>query len=200
MVTTRGAAGTTTALAGTAHADAARTGTAHTGTARTTTALAVVLWTAVLAGCQTPGDTSAGDTGGPGDTPVSTEDRPGATPTPSPTSPAPSSVTADLTIVVDATGEGATETYTLTCGPEGGHHPEPAGACAAIAAGGGVDAFAPTPRDVACTEQWGGPQKATVQGTVDGQQVDAAFDRTDGCEISRWDRLAVLFGPGGGLL
>lgn len=153
---------------------------------------AVALAALLLAGC------ASLEPGGSPDDPVSSDDSPG--PTPSPTEEPPAEpVTADLTIVVDATGEGATQTFTLTCSPDGGDHPDPAAACAALARAG-VEAFAPTPRGVACTEQWGGPQVATVQGTVDGEQISARFDRTNGCEISRWDRLAPVFGPDAGLV
>ena len=167
--------------------------------------IAVVLAVA-LGGCQTGRD----DAGSPGasdddavttspDDPVSDDD-PGASPTPSdePNEPA-TPVAADLTIVVDATGEGATTTHTLTCDPTGGDHPDAQAACAAIAAGG-PDAFEPTPMDVACTEQWGGPQTATVTGTVGGEAVNAEFSRTNGCEISRWAALEPLFGPDAGLM
>ena len=163
------------------------TGAAMVGTV----ALAALL----LAGC------ASLEPGGSPDDPVSSDDSPGSTPisTPSPTQEPPAEpATVDLTIVVDATGEGATQTFTLTCSPDGGDHPDPAAACAALAQAG-VEAFAPTPRGVACTELWGGPQVATVQGTVDGEQISARFDRTDGCQISRWDRLAPVFGPDAGL-
>jgi hypothetical protein len=42
---------------------------------------------------------------------------------------------------------------------------------------------------------YGGPQVAEVRGTWDGVDVDARFQRTDGCEIARWDRLAPLLQP-----
>ena len=153
---------------------------------------AVALAALLLAGC------ASLEPGGSPDDPVSSDDSPGSTPSPIEAPPA-EPVTADLTIVVDATGEGATQTFTLTCSPDGGDHPDPAAACAALARAG-VEAFAPTPRGVACTEQWGGPQVATAQGTVDGEQISARFDRTNGCEISRWDRLAPVFGPDVGLV
>jgi hypothetical protein len=143
--------------------------------------LAVTLAAALLlTACQTPRD-----------------DDP--TPSASPGPPA-TAVAADLTITVDATGEGATQTFTLTCDPVGGDHPDAAAACDTLAAAGGADAFAPTPRDVACTEQWGGPQTATIEGTVAGERVSGTFDRTNGCEISRWDHLEALFGPDAGLM
>ena len=174
---------------------------------RPTTTLAVALAALLaLTACQTGRDDDA-DAGAPDDgaatvspdDPVSDDD-PTSSPAPS-EEPTATPVAAELTVVVDATGEGATTTYTLTCEPVGGDHPDAEAACAAIAAGGGTAAFAPTPMDVACTEQWGGPQVATVTGTVGGQAVNAQFSRTNGCEISRWETLAPLFGDAGsGLL
>ncbi|HMO11960.1 MAG TPA: SSI family serine proteinase inhibitor [Actinotalea sp.] len=107
-------------------------------------------------------------------------------------------VAADLTVSLDSTGSGTSETWTLTCEPAGGDHPDPDAACAALAAAGGAPAFDPVPRDTAGTEIWGGPQVATVEGTVDGVRVSADFSRTNGCEISRWDALADLLGSPGG--
>jgi hypothetical protein len=52
--------------------------------------------------------------------------------------------------------------------------------------------FAPTPADQACTQIYGGPETATVKGTLDGQPVDASFKRTNGCEISRWKTVQAL--------
>ena len=53
--------------------------------------------------------------------------------------------------------------------------------------------FEPTPGDVACTQQYGGPETATVTGTFKGEQVDAKFSRQNGCEIARWeDALPLL--------
>ena len=52
----------------------------------------------------------------------------------------------------------------------------------------------PVPPDVACTEIYGGPATARVRGTLAGHRVDARFDRTNGCEIARWNRNAALLG------
>jgi hypothetical protein len=52
----------------------------------------------------------------------------------------------------------------------------------------------PVPPDVACTQIYGGPATARVRGELRGETVDARFDRTDGCEIERWDRNRVLLG------
>ena len=39
---------------------------------------------------------------------------------------------------------------------------------------------------------FGGPEQATVVGTVNGEEIDAAFERSNGCELDRWDRMAAL--------
>ncbi len=40
---------------------------------------------------------------------------------------------------------------------------------------------------------YGGPEEAHVYGTFQGEEVDATFNRGNGCEIERWDSLAPLF-------
>ena len=55
-----------------------------------------------------------------------------------------------------------------------------------------ADAFAPTPRDRACTEIYGGPERATVKGTLHGEAIDARFSRNNGCEIERWKKVSEL--------
>ena len=55
------------------------------------------------------------------------------------------------------------------------------------------DPFAPLPDGIVCTEIYGGPQVAEVRGTFRGRPVQARFNRTNGCEIDRWDRVAFLF-------
>ena len=57
----------------------------------------------------------------------------------------------------------------------------------------GADLFAPPPTDQICTEIYGGPEVATVTGTLDGKDVDATFTRTNGCEIGRFDAAAPLW-------
>ena len=86
---------------------------------------------------------------------------------------------------------GAGKTWTLTCGPVGGTHPQRAKACRALAA---VPApFAPAPEDVACIEIFGGPQEALVRGRYKGRRVWVRFIRQDGCQIARWDRIRAVF-------
>jgi hypothetical protein len=155
---------------------------------------------ALLAGCG--GDTSGGD--------VSTEPRPSgsasgpAMPTPGTDSsgspqgePGGSDLIdpTELRVTVD-TGTGQTRTYTLRCDPPGGDHPDPEAACEALAR---MQApFAPLPKGMLCTEVYGGPQTAKIEGTYRGVPTLAEFHRTDGCEISRWDAYAAVLVERGG--
>ena len=64
-------------------------------------------------------------------------------------------------------------------------------ACAAIA---GLDAgdFDPPPTDQPCTELFGGPDIATIEGQIDGEDIDAELSRANGCEIERFDAAVPL--------
>ncbi len=101
-----------------------------------------------------------------------------------------------LTIRVDDGVGTLARSYTLTCEPAGGTHPEAAAACTALAVR--LHPFAATPTGTACTDIYGGPQRATVEGTYRGSKVDATFGRGNGCEIARWDALVVVFRETGG--
>jgi hypothetical protein len=99
-----------------------------------------------------------------------------------------------LTVTVRNAGSEIDGTYELYCGPDGGSHPDPRGACAALERDSrwGKDVFAPAPEGGFCTMQYGGPATAHVTGTWAGRPVDATYDRRDGCGIARWDRLVPL--------
>jgi hypothetical protein len=95
---------------------------------------------------------------------------------------------AQLVITVDDDGEGGAPArkLELDCA-----EPTDSRACGAVA---GVSArdLAPTPPDTACTQLFGGPETATVKGQIRGEDVDATFSRSDGCEIERWKRVEPL--------
>jgi hypothetical protein len=88
-------------------------------------------------------------------------------------------------------GDAPSQSWTLRCEPAGGTHPAAEAACRALAAN--ERALRPVPPDVGCTQIFGGPQVARVTGTYRGNAITAWFNRTNGCEIARWDRLAPLF-------
>lgn len=102
--------------------------------------------------------------------------------------------TAGTSLTVTITAGADARDWTVTCDPAGGTHPRPESACdfLELARRWGQDPFAPVPGDAVCSQQYGGPQVATVRGTWRGRPVDATFKRTDGCEISRWDNAVPL--------
>lgn len=147
----------------------------------------------------------------PGTTPASpSEPAPDAEstiPAPSPSAPSaipsgPGKGNAELAISeVPDEGQPAVN-YTLVC-RDGlpaaeSQHPSADAACAALKANAALLNPPPKSPDRVCTEQYGGPQKATISGVVDGVPVEAAFSRTDGCEIAAWDTAKAVLGPSGG--
>lgn len=155
------------------------------------TVLALAAAALLLAGCA---DSN------PGSAPSSSQ--PAASPTASSPSAPPAAATS-LSVELMADGEAVTDTWTLACdgaAPTGeSGAPDPAAACAALAEGG-TALFAEPGSDVACTMQYGGPQRAVVSGTVEGEEVAAEFAASDGCQISRWDALSGLLGPATGAM
>jgi len=100
------------------------------------------------------------------------------------------SAATDLTITVWPQGEGGpSEEWTLRCDPVGGTLPNADEACGKL----GAEMLEPLPPDTICTQIYGGPQTARVKGTFDGNEVDARFGRSNGCEIHRWDVASFLF-------
>jgi len=101
-------------------------------------------------------------------------------------------VSASLHITVWPNGpDGASRQWTLRCNPVAGTLPHRAAACTKL--GRVAHPFAPVPPGTACTEIYGGPQEALVTGTFRGVRIRARFNRRDGCEIDRWNRVRFLF-------
>jgi hypothetical protein len=109
-----------------------------------------------------------------------------------PGTPAP---TTQLTVRVDADGDGPGEPKQarIFCDQESTERGSP---CAAAKALEPAD-FEPTPSDVACTEIFGGPETATISGTLERKRVEGSFSRQDGCAIARWDKVAPLLAEAG---
>ena len=104
------------------------------------------------------------------------------------------STAAAVTVTVWPQGKGAhkpVRRWTLRCGPAGGTHPQPRRACAALLADPAL--LRPLPRDVACTQVYGGPHLGQIRGTVRGSAIRASYSRGNGCEIFRWNALRAVF-------
>lgn len=148
----------------------------------------------LLAGCSSTGDTPSA-TLSPTPVPEAPTDEATLPPTPPTGEPAPP-LNADLTVTVRPEGTGKGTTYTLRCHPNGGDHPEVDAACTQIDQVG-QSVFAPPGDGTMCSQQYGGPQTATVTGTLAGSEIDAEFNMVNGCEISRWTALSTVLGPSG---
>jgi hypothetical protein len=86
--------------------------------------------------------------------------------------------------------DGSKRAWTLRCVPLGGTLPHRATACKKLATMSRP--FRPVPPGTACLEIYGGPQTALITGRLRGARVRAHFDRHDGCEIDRWNRVRFL--------
>lgn len=103
-------------------------------------------------------------------------------------------VTIDLRITVWPEGRAAGQPvrrYELHCNPLRGNLPHGDRACYLLAVMSRP--FAPFPPNTGCTQVYGGPEVARVQGRFRGRVVNATFKRTNGCEISRWEQVEFLF-------
>ena len=94
----------------------------------------------------------------------------------------------ELTITLDPDGRGGAAALEAAVSCPGDDAP----VCDAVGALP-ADPAAAVPPQTACTEIYGGPEIADVQGTFRGKPVNTRFLRTDGCEIARWNRVRFLF-------
>lgn len=88
--------------------------------------------------------------------------------------PAAPAASTSLVITVDPDGDGPQAARQARCAGS---------ACPAVPAA----AFTPVRPRQACTDIFGGPQTAKVEGTLRGRPVTARFSRQNGCEVSRWE-------------
>lgn len=143
--------------------------------------------------CGDTDDTAAPDTGEPTTTaPVPTEPPLGAGPYP----------IAELDILVEHPDLDAPLNYQVVClGDTATVLGDPVevvdqDACATLARPEVVDRLVAGPaEDRICTEQYGGPDTATITGTIDDQPVDTVVDRVNGCGIADWDELLAGLVP-----
>jgi hypothetical protein len=97
----------------------------------------------------------------------------------------------NITVWPEGAGQPGKKVYALGCAPVSGTLPHRAAACAKLMKV--QSPFAPTPKGMACTQIYGGPQEAIVTGRFRGHLVRAHFGRKDGCQIARWNRVRFLF-------
>jgi len=160
----------------------------------------------LLAGCGGP-EPQPSATAPAGSPPATAQPSPSATPpAPAPpSSPAPTKgvlvTDASLKIVMSTQGVAGSRELVLECVDSKptarSTVSNPDAACAALAKSGDVVFFAPPNPNRTCTQQYGGPQKARVTGTLNGQPVDKVFSLTDGCRIAEWQAMQPLFGDFG---
>jgi Subtilisin inhibitor-like len=94
--------------------------------------------------------------------------------------------------------EAGKKAWTLHCDPTAGTLPRRAAACQKLDAM--TNPFARPRRNVTCTDVYGGPGQAVITGTYESRPVWVLLSQRNGCEISRWKKLAFLVGgiaPGG---
>jgi hypothetical protein len=155
----------------------------------------------------TPGTTAPGTTAPGTAAPSTPPDAETTVPAPAPpaASPLPSGPgtgNAELSITVKPSKDGTAVNYTLVC-KDGApvaesQHPKAAAACAALKKNAAI-LNQPAPRkDVSCTQQYGGPQVATVSGVVGGTPVEVTFTLRNGCEIGAWNAAQDILGSAEG--
>jgi hypothetical protein len=100
---------------------------------------------------------------------------------------------AELSVVVEHP-DVDTVRYTIECGVDGASlrgddvDVDAEAACLALAEGTVVRLLVHgPPEDQVCTEIYGGPDVATITGTLGGESVDRRIDRVNGCGITTWD-------------
>ena len=190
-------------------------GFAHGVAVRSACILSGTVLAVSLAGCGATGEPGTELTAAPPSSPATESAEPSETPTASESSMSPESPkptpslpsdpdavgTAMLAISINLTPESQPIEYFLECTPDGIGEtttvPNPAAACEAVKRLGAAFFNAQPDPNQMCTQQYGGPQTATVKGTVDGHRVYASFSATDGCEIARWNALESVLGAAG---
>ncbi len=98
-----------------------------------------------------------------------------------------------ITVWPEGRAKGNGTVYTLRCAPAGGSLARAGAACTELLKMSRP--FRPVPRDMVCTDVYGGPQQALVTGTFKGARVWAVFTATNGCQIARARRIGFLL-PG----
>lgn len=102
-----------------------------------------------------------------------------------------------LDITIRADGSEISQQYLLECDGEQSTDastlPDASKACLQLALDPSVITEEIDPQQ-ACTEIYGGPKRAEIEGTLHGDPVNANFSRHNGCAIERWESASFLLG------
>lgn len=114
-----------------------------------------------------------------------------------PDAPAATQAGSTLTVRFTPNPDASTRVWTLTCEPPGGDHPAAQEACATLVerTREGTPFASPSEGQI-CTQIYGGPQTAEIEGHWRGRPVSADYSRQNGCEIQTWDALQPVIAPG----
>lgn len=110
--------------------------------------------------------------------------------------------TADLTLVMKDSPTATPKSYHLVCADgraeSSSDLPNAGVACQFLQRHADILEPPKGELNMACTQQYGGPQEANVSGTFNGQAVSRTFTFTNGCEIGAWKAAQDLLGPAEG--
>lgn len=112
-------------------------------------------------------------------------------------------VLASVSVAVDPGDGKSPRTATLSCdGSKGkgtGYLAEKVAADSAcsLVIGPGRKRLVSGPVGGACTQQYGGPEQATITGSIQGDRINTKVARSDGCGIADWELLTPLVGAPG---
>lgn len=114
-----------------------------------------------------------------------------------PGQPAATQAGSTLTVRFTPSPDASTKVWMLICQPPGGDHPAPEAACATLTElTDEGNPFDEPPKDRICTQIYGGPQKAKIEGQWRGDPVSGTYSRRNGCEIKTWEALEPVIAPG----
>jgi hypothetical protein len=99
---------------------------------------------------------------------------------------------ANLTITVQQAPSGRTQSWRLTCAPDGGTLPNPAQACARL--NQDWRPFAPISHNTMCTTLYFGPQTVAITGWWHGSWIAVRYTRSNGCQETQWNQMVWALG------
>jgi hypothetical protein len=100
------------------------------------------------------------------------------------------SLVVDLRIEVTSS-KGRQGSWSVKCYPARGSHPNVNSSCAFLKIKSNRGMLAGVVSDN-CLEVYGGAANARVRGVLYGKRIDLDFDRSNSCNIQKWDQIVTL--------